>query len=295
MSILVFVMSLIMLLSVMTWSRLETFLQSRLQAEEWVWLMKESERSVFNRIEKAHVPAKTAAQKTPKAPKDKKTDSKPAPTPGSGQISLAWLFDKSFRENAKERSPKMQEVIEKLIDNLWKDQPFYKKLESERPRFVRALLAEIIELTGDKIKKFEDLIDLNWRDYELKEALGRMIQSGLVYKRPPLKPGEKPEVPAHSPVGFQSLKDYFTSKKLDKIRVWLAPRALLLALFNDPQTVAEIVRKREELYKEVKNSRSLSGEAQTAYTKQFEGAFSSRTPYGDLLDFTVTTTDPRKR
>lgn len=285
MNLIIFVLSLIMILAAMTYTRFESFSKSHLQSQEWVSLLQDSQRDLYNQQQKK-CRLKKRAKKS--EPTDKQTKGK---TPGSGKIPLAWLLGKS--EHQKE----VQELIESLITCLWSDQPFYKRLAKERPQFVEALLQDILntssKITDEKeaIKNLDQLMVTNWNDLELKTAFGRMLQDGLVYDKKNIRNDGSPDLTYKSPKGFQSLRDYFTNQKTDKIRVWLAPRALLGAIFRDPQVVEEVINLRKELYGQVKKK----GSDADALSKQFEETFSSKTSYKDLLDWQVTMTDVRNR
>lgn len=310
-----------MLLALMTYARLESFTKSHIQASEWVWLMKESERDTFNKAQKICNEAdkkkakdkKKEAEKaakgetpapapTPTPPKDENKPAEtpppsPPPTPaGTGKISLAWFLKKDFREKNKDKMAQTVSLIENIISTQWGSQPFYKNLEKERPNFVPQMLQEMTDSVEKakidnptlKIKSLDDLLFVTWKDADLKIAFSRMLQEGLIYKREKESDEGLSDIISSSPKGYQSLNDFFTTKDFAKIRLWLAPRSLLLALFGDPKTVEEIVKTRESYHKEMKKGSADSKDL----SKKLEEMFASRTSYNDLLDYTVTTTKP---
>lgn len=317
MNLLIFILSLIMILAAMTYSRVESYMRNSVQAQEWRWIMKESERDLYN-IKQAKcndevsdkppeetvpLPPGEKKESTPKKETEKTT--KKATPAGTGKISVAWLFDKSTRESPTFDKEKAAAVIEQLIVINWKDQPFYRIMEKKRPQFAGALVKEMMRL-GDKaneaddktgkvakpLKNLDDLIYLAWSDPELKLAFGRMLQEGLIYNRAGARDDLSSEIVYNSPKGFQSLKDFFTQTKKDKIRVWLAPKAILRVIFPEPEVVDAVIKMREQLAKEMKKR----GEDNSSpLNDQFQAAFSGSTPFADLLDFTVTTTPPPKK
>lgn len=330
MNLLIFILSLIMMLSLMTYARLESFTKSHVQASEWLWLMKESERDTFNKAQKVcnsidkkkadkakkdketkdNAPPPPPPPEVPKDDKDKeptgtngvkdeitKPQENESPSPGSGKISLGWFLDKSFREKYKDRLTQMTSLMETFIATQWGNQPFYKKLEKDRPNFVPLMFEDMYDSVEKakldnpkfKVSSLDDLLFITWKDPELKTAFARMLQEGLTYKRDPDPSEGISAVEKDSPKGYQSLNDFFASKKNEKIRVWLAPKALLLALYGDPKTVEEIVKTREAYYKEMRNGSATAADLK----KKFEELFSSRTNFNDLLDYTVTTTQPK--
>lgn len=293
MNLILFVLSLILILATMTYSRFESFTKGQVQAENWREILMEAQRDRYNQHQKKCRPPTPKKEKRAVEEKPKKSqEAKKSIAPGSGQISLAWLLDKKFRESKPEANKEMTELIHDLLVQQWGQQPFYKRLAKDHPHFVRALLNDIIA-TADQVKdvkkgvkNLDQLIMMDWNDLELKTAFGRMLQEGLVYNKKFKRQDGHPDVTYDSPQGFQSLRDFFTSRHFDKIRVWLAPRGLLLAIFRDPALVEEVVQMRQELYSEARKE----GTDKEALSKQFEEAFSSKTVYKEVLDWHVTTT-----
>lgn len=299
MNLIVFVLSLILVLSAMTYARLDSFLKGRYHANEWSWVMRESERDLYNRKLAKCTPKEN---KPPQNPADEKSppppgDKSPRVENGTGRISLAWFFKPEFRIKHGELVPKMEDLAIQLVENAWGNQPFYIELAKEQPEFVRAMFEEIVSLVEKnssdkmKIKTLDDLIFLQWSDLKLKTAFGRMLQEGLIFDkkgRDAVKE-EEIEIP---PKGFQSLNDYFVTQEKDKIRVWLAPRKLVLVLFPDPGVAEAVIQMREELYRELSKKDAPSKDELGA---RFKEAFSDKTPYLELVDFTVTATNIKGR
>ncbi|MCB1114397.1 MAG: hypothetical protein KDK62_06545, partial [Chlamydiia bacterium] len=184
MNLIIFVLSLILVLSAMSYARLDSFLKSRFHAKEWSWIMQESERDLYNRKQKS------CNKKT-----EKETKKEESPTskdsPGNGRISLSWFFKKEFREKNPALFLETKELSQELVKNAWGNQPFYKDLEKEKPDFVSLMFEEIIQLADRasekdskaKLTHLEDLIYLPWSDLQIKTAFGRMLQEGLIYNK----------------------------------------------------------------------------------------------------------------
>lgn len=328
MNILLFVTSLIMLLTAMTYARLANFFESHTQAVEWQAQMEETERSVYNHEmlrqlaappKKTTPPATTTPPPAQKTPDDKQPDPDPKPaapksSPKDAKIHFRWFTDKAMREGHEQEFAKYYDLTKTLIRILYSQQPFFKIMEKSRPDFLDDLLQEIMRTSDgylqldqkNKIASLSDLMYLKWSDLELKRLFSRLMSQTPIYKRVP-EPDELPPTDAeeefdkgefdqtipYSKEGYQSLNDYFTIRKADKIHVYLASKPLLLALFRDPQIVARIIEMRNHLYLQVrKKNPSISKEDAT---KEFESNFKSLSLYEAILDFTVTTTDPRKR
>lgn len=294
MNLLIVVLSLIMVLSAISYARLESFLKSRFHAKEWSWIAHESERDRFNHAQLI-CNAKSQENKAPapSTPPPKKDDKTPAPSPGVGQISLSWLFKKDFREKHKAAFPKVEELFVKLLTDAWGNQPFFIQLQEERPEFLKGILEEILILSEKanvkdsklKVTHLDDLIYLPWNDLTLKTAFARMLQEGLIFKGSDRQNSQDLETMS-SPTGYQSLNDYFSAREADKIRVWLAPRPILKALF--PDSWQEVIKTREALWRELKKE---NGPSADELSTRFEQTFSEKTPYPELVDFKVTKTN----
>lgn len=321
MNILIFVMTLILLLSTLTYARLDIFFKSHLRAKEWVILTQMSERSAYNQIMKKSVPKKKQTEEKKGKPpeKEEKSPSESKATPGYGKISYSWFLDKSFREKNKEAFPLVLDVLRKVIHETYQKQPFFRQLSERRADFVDQMIHEVIAVSESyngqknvkyKIKDFQDLFYAQWNDPELREAFAYMVQEGLVYKRPEkqdvtlfqnenegkvskelneLNESQASENISEVRKGFQSLRNYFNKFQNTKVRVFLAPEELLLAFYSDPKIVEKIVMARNRLYKEVCHGRT----AEDA-TQEFEREFTIAA-FEPILDFTVTKTNPKNR
>lgn len=286
MNLILFVLSIVMILAAMTYNRFESFSKSYLQAEQWRQILVEKQRDRFNQQQKKCPPAKKAAE--PKEEKEPKAKSTP---PGSGQISLSLLLARG-----KPGHEEAMTLLKNLLTRLWGNQPFFKQLAEKRPDFLDALLNDMVEtaeraaLEKKEIKTLDGFITTNWGDIELKVAFGRMLQEGLVYHRDPEPREENPDIIYEAPPGFQTLRDYFTTKKHDQIRLWLAQRPLLESIFPDKQTVDEFIKERKAIYNELKRKEANREQIQ----QHFKETFSSKTPFKELLDWEVTLTNPSK-
>jgi hypothetical protein len=85
---------------------------------------------------------------------------------------------------------------------------------------------------------------------------------------------------------------FITLDDADKIRVYLASRELLKAIFDDPQVVDSIISLRHELYKKVSND-SISNDEASAQFKTIVAPRSDPNFDDTILDFHVTKTNPK--
>jgi hypothetical protein len=92
--------------------------------------------------------------------------------------------------------------------------------------------------------------------------------------------------------GVIKLQDFLTiNSSKNKIRIFLAPREVLLTIFNDTALVEDLERTRLEMYVQAKNEADTS-----TLSEQFKQKFYARAVQvpESMLDFTVTKTDPRQ-
>jgi len=123
-----------------------------------------------------------------------------------------------------------------------------------------------------KLKKAAELANLNLSDKDMNEVFYKMLH-GAPYKEivisadskiPPTSPQtfdeadvedeeennelEKEADEYKSPKGYFSLLDFVNLSQSPKIRVYLAPREVLEAIFHDSATVDDIISQRKTLY-----------------------------------------------
>ena len=92
---------------------------------------------------------------------------------------------------------------------------------------------------------------------------------------------------------FVSILDYLTFGGKVKIRVFLASKPLLLALFERESLVDQILKERMDLARAVRRKKEAVLSLKDA-SERFEKLFASESPFRYLLDFNVSTTTPPK-
>ncbi|MBA3815552.1 MAG: hypothetical protein H0X29_03360 [Parachlamydiaceae bacterium] len=171
------------------------------------------------------------------------------------------------------------------------------------------------QLPEDKgLKKAADIANLKLGDDELDDVFYKMLK-GAPFKDldKTVVPDLSKEVPKEqvqeeddasdvgtekadehrSPKGYFSLLDFVTLQPLNKVRIYLAPREVLKAVYRDDAIVNDVINKRNELYHQ-----ASSGDNETikSLSEAFKNEFNNRQDQavGDVLDFTVTKTNPKK-
>lgn len=315
----------LMLLSLLTYARLETFRSSQVFEVLFEHYMQKMERGYPNKIseivyDEIHIKKKPAApsQEAPPA-KDKETkpeETKPAEKPKDSRprLSLAALFDKTKKDSSVQ-SQQMGALLKTLMQTLYGNQPFFKKLEQERPQFMDELIQAMVEAADmlpkeKKLKKASDLANLKLADETLDTLLYKILRGGPyldvlenseVKKEPPLIEEEKNDLgdsdgttseEFESPKGYFSLLDFVTLEPSSKVRVFLAPREVLTAIFQNPEVVDRIMAERRDLYRQARRGTDVNT-LKEAFKNQFDNL---RNPAVDstLLDYSVSKTDPKK-
>lgn len=299
-------MTMLMLLSLMTYARLETYRSSEIFQILFTHYMEKDERGYINEMaEKLYV--KTKVSTKPGKPGAKRTDASP-------RIGLGLLKDKKQRESKPQQWQQTQVLLKNLINVLYADQPFFLNLLQEHPYFVDELIASLTNAVDDSkvpLNKTADLANITFKDQMLDEAFYKMLH-GAPHKELLENPdqssrvedGTKNEVENdqdvdqlaqeadefRSPEGYFSLLDFITFSSSGKIRIFLAPQEVLQAIF-DPSIVDDILIERKGLYQEAVNGTDPK-ELESRFKDQFDRR---RDPAIDsaFLDFSVTKTNPK--
>lgn len=285
MNVLMFVMSILMLLVMITYGRLESFRNYSFAQVKFKEYMEHSEREYLNEAAVQRY-RNTVATRSEKTEKEKREKSK-----GSPKLSFNLFVNKGERDANPQKLETHLNVARSLIGYLYGDQPFYKELEAGRPNFVTEMLTALIAQseTLPKITKAKELATVDLNDSQLNDAFTRMLKGAYVE---PLKEEEKRPVKLKD--GYYSLLDFITvgNNKLE-MRVFLASRQLLMAVYGNPALVNEIVRVRYQLYKNVVAKVMTAEQAR----EEFKAAFGNQAlPFvpGNFLNFDVSKTNPNQ-
>lgn len=314
MNVLMFVMTMLMLLVLMTYARLETYRSSQIFQVIFENYMEKDERGYINMIALKTYDAAKGSKKESSGSKEK--------VMASPRISLSPLLKKGEKEKAPQEAAAFTVLLKNLIMTLYDKQPFYQEMVQQRPAFVDELIAAMVqasaELPEDKaLKKAADLANIKLADDQLEDVFYKMLQ-GAPFKEVSAKPAadlvkeipkeqvqseddpgdatsiEKEAEEHRSPKGYYSLLDFVTLQSWNKVRVYLASREVLKAIFRDDGIVDDVIRKRNELYHQAsladsEGLKSLSASFKNEYQNRSDSAIGA-----DILDFSVTKTNPKK-
>lgn len=294
MNVLILVLTMLSLLAAMTYAQLRTFLDSTGVRIEYERYMVKHEREGINELEdRKYKQAHVDGQKD----NGKLSSDKEAPL---AKLHVKPLFTKPSdkpknSEKGRNTSPNRTEVttvvLKRLIEILYKQQPFYQEAIKKRPTLVDDLVAKMVETSSKatcklKFTHVRDLANIPFGDdKDLREVFYKMLKGEPSSTRINEK-GE--EVLAND--GYDSLLDYLTvARSPSRIRVWLARKALLQAIFKDPRPIIE---RRNELIRYIQDGSWTVQGAQQEF-EMFNDAFNTDIDR-DLLDFKVSKTRPPK-
>lgn len=280
MNVLIFVSVLLMLLASISYNELQIFYRRALSHAGWVRFMDTIEGCRYNEKMKEIYEGTRKSKKDPEPKVDSlghqlEEDKEPKST-GSARINFKILFGK-IEDLLPEKENQYNELMKNLIIEVYGKTNFYQKLLAKRPDFVDELLLALKnDFVGQPITKAKQIKKLELKDPELNDIFYLMLRN---------MPEEKEGKETCDTI---SLLDFLTDSPRTQIRVFLAPRAILLAAFKDPRIVDQIIEKRKELYEKVNRDEYQPKQA----TEEFENAFNAYTSFHEIMDFSVTKTNP---
>lgn len=295
MNVLIVVFTMLSLLTIMTYTRLQTFLDSAGIRIEYEKYMTETERSSIDSLEDRKYRT-TTVKATAGGPKPGKAAEEVADKEASlAKLNLMPLMknevtaDETDLKRVTGPLGSSALILERLMDILYGDQRFYKEALKDYPDLPQALIYNVVQ--GAKSKspcdlKFthvRDLANITLSDPKLREVWYKMLKGQEPSYRSDSK-GKKVKTSS----GYSPLTEYVAlRKKSTAIRVWLARKALIEAIFRDPET---ILSRRQELYGYVKDGMMTEKGANQEFAAFKEGTDTDIDL--SLLDFNVSKSRP---
>ncbi|MBS4167623.1 hypothetical protein [Parachlamydia sp. AcF125] len=285
MNILLFVTSLLMLMTLMTYARLESYRSFAIIQSQFEFYMKNLEREEYKKSAKKWYEEHVATTK------EQTEENKQKKSRASSTLPIALFLNREEREKKQELHTQFALMAKNLLFALYGHTKFFKEALEEDRRFLDQLLKAISQSVEDlpsnqKIKNAGDLSTLPLKDPHLHDIFYLMLKGGTE-----IPAEEKGTVEVN--VSYPPLAKYLTLSNKTQIRVFLASKPLLMAIFGEPTLVEEILRKRVELYKEVKAEDGMKVEEATQI---FKDLFENRRLgeiISEVLDFTVSKKDPQ--
>lgn len=311
MNVILIVTTMIMIMASLTYARLQTYRSTSLKQVEFERYMKTKERGDINATAKWWYDNSHPTKQGSGNPKPKST--------ARSQLSFSVFVDQNKAAQHAKEYPKLYHMAKKLIYYLYYDQPFFQEYLKQKPDIVDSLLKSLMFADTlpkeQKPKKAKDLANLSLPDpilnsflYFILKGLNveekedvKKIEFGFSPLMPPLIQEEEgeddDEEPQNedlfkSPKGYRSLLDFITLDDSVQIRVYLASKELLFAIFDTPETVDAIISYRNEAFNKVSKGAQEPDEA----GNQFKALFLNKSdPNFDesVLDFTISKTNPK--
>lgn len=320
MNILLFVMTMLMLLSTLTYARVANFRSLIGLEKSFVEYMGKIEHKAISYSSEYWYNTLTVnpnSRTTPGGKRDGKAGSR---------LSFHLLINQVDRDKYPAAYAQTRELFKHLMVHLYGKTQFFEDMIAKRPNFLEELLNEIVSAADqipkeNKITNPNGLSNLPIHDQDLHRVLYLML-NGI----PEIisKPGttETANVPAvkfiveeggldtddesdaamesdekHAPPGYKSIVDYTSANSTLKLRVFLASRPVLMAIYEDADLVERIIEKRQDLYNQLKRQGNSDDATKKSFEDEFRNSFSMMghaQDYVDILDFTVTKTNPKK-
>lgn len=299
MNILMFVMSLLMMLALLTYGRLDMYRSFVVTQGEFERYMASGERQAYNKG------AEQWYNWTALSSKNGEKQKKPAPKDSSSKLPISWLFQPQYQQTNPQAYQTSRDLLKKLMHVLFNGQTDFKNALENNPQVIDDLI-NAMQAAGNKLseekkplKSTEGLENLDLENPLLQDLYYRMIKgySIALSKETKKADGDQEEADDQQSEeyihkeGTLSLLDFVTlNPSKTKIRVFLAPQSLLLTIFDDPMTVHNIMQVRLELYHQAKGQEDYA-----SLSEQFKQGFISKIQQvpETMLDFSVTSTDPR--
>lgn len=294
----------------MTYASLESFRNSAGIQSLFIHYMQTTERMPIAAIAE-HCYTHIVVGKKSKKPSSEIKEIAPDKS-ATSRISFNLLINPQARQQYPQAYYETRTLIKQLMHDLYAKQKFFKEAVEKHPNFLDELLDEVQTATEKlppdaQLHSAVELSKLQLSTPFLQYNFYLMLHGLPKLEALPIDPTENKislesnededdeaeakneSEEAHANAGYASLLDYITVKPTSmKIRVYLASKVALQAIFEDQNVVDQIIETRREIYREVRK-----GENTTIATNQFKSAFAhSGQPYADLLDFTVTKTNP---
>ncbi|EFB40289.1 hypothetical protein pah_c209o011 [Parachlamydia acanthamoebae str. Hall's coccus] len=274
----------LMLMTLMTYARLESYRGFAITQSQFEFYMKNLEREGYAESAKKWYEGHVATTKE-QNDNERQTKSKASP-----KLPIALFLKKDEREKKQELFEQFNLMAKNILPAIYGHTRFFKEALEADEHFVEQLLKAISQAAEDlpskqKIKNACDLSTLSFKDPYLHDIFYLMLKGGVEIPKE-----EKGTVEVN--VSYPKLSKYITLDNKSQIRVFLASRPLLASIFGEA-IVNDILQKRNELYTEVKPKEG--GMKTEDATQIFKDAFENRRLSGivsEVLDFTVSKTDP---
>lgn len=226
----------------------------------------------------------------PDEPEDvtpKKKNSSPKCTP---YLHIGDLFTGDNPSLTEDKSKAAFALLKNLMGEMYGGQDFYEEAKETSQDFEEQFLTNLFEKTK------EDQINKQWVSkvgHLGAVELDDQLHSYIRYK---MFTGNKSRLieGSENDPGYFPLVE-FTSMKKHKtlMSIWLAPKPLLMALFQNPEVVQELIEFRREIYSEIRKDKSASTKQAKEQELRLRFGPYIRDIDTQYIDFQVSSTYPK--
>ncbi len=299
MNVLPIVFSILMLLAIMTYSQLQTFLfRSQIRKEYTCYLENRSRNSV-NSLQENLYDSLNVKGKSNKNPSDHAT--------ALSFISIHWFLDEPRSDQHWSYLQANNEIVRRLFDIIYGDRKFYREAEEKRPDIVNEVWQAVIEELKEKkahnetLGKIQHIANLQLQDPVLAQFWAQLLKYDETPESIEAECGSKEVKDVQKTVSYYpNLLDFLTNKKItsQSYRVWLLKKPLLMAIFQDEGVANDIIRDRRVFYNELdKAEKNHRGERKQDLEIKFENLFKNKIPSDipqGMVNFQVSLSRPPK-
>ncbi len=241
----------------------------------------------FERVQDPHPPSQEEKKKRPFSQKQENKTRKRL----SRFLNIGLLLDPLSQEhNPKYEATKL--LFARLLNALYEDTSFYQHAIQQYPHVESRLIQEMREAAitykANFLKsssfKTQDIQKLTLKDPLLHDTIYRMLCGSKSTKKSISSTLES----------YYSFTDFIKTNEGSTIaHVWLAPKPILTALFQNPKIVADICNARKGFYREARRDSSKI----LQLSKEFENMFKQYVPE-DIrsleISFSISTAEPQE-
>lgn len=288
MNIITFVMTLLIIVGILTYARVESFKNTMMVETLFEKYMDTQERKFLNDKNKSFYKNTIASQK------DKKKDEQENAIPADSKLNFRLFINKEERKRKESEFLQYYLIARNLIYYLYHETKFYQEAQELVPDLAGQVLDGLIlaseELSKEQIPSCpKDFATITIRNPVVNEVFYKMLKGTKVKDKK--KDGENTWAHFLPKEGYLSLLDFISSKDKPTIRIFLASPQLLMAIFGDEKTVNEILDVRKKLYKRLSNDNNLKPEELQPELEIFKNRVDPGISSA-MLNFKISKTNP---
>lgn len=214
-----------------------------------------------------------------------------APKKRLSHLSVNILFCEKDASMLEGKGKSCFHLLKALMTSMYEGQEFFEEAKKSHPDLVETLISRLMEKCQARLKDdkkpyrvAKDLLRIDLEDDTLNYVFYKMMRGSKTLGKSPY------DVP-----GYYSLDTIITLQgKKDKIMsLWLAPKPLLVALFDSETVADEVIDARNDMYLDRRKRKIISSSKDmttTSLESRYKSAIFSVDP--NCIDFITSTTKP---